>query len=833
MECRNIFLLGLAGALAGLGACDDSNSSQPTAVASASGNGNTTSLVRPTIKTCSHDSTYEYADSLVVVKVSIQASDTLSSLFFVNGMLMTKSSNQATASLNLALGQNLVAMRVQRVGDSTKYCDTTITLTRRLPLPVFSVRDTIVYDSVNVALSLPLGLSGTIRYTTSGADPISSDTAYAAPLRLKGTTTLKARTFSGTEQSGVASLTYHVYHQVQAPVLSLRSDTFNAPVNMAIRRASSLDTVYYTTDGGEPSRTSTLYSDSIGITQSETIKARSFCGMNKASSVESTVVVLAALKPTFSVPGGIYRMGQSIALSSASPVTVYYTTDSTVPQSKWTRYAAPLTVDSATRIWAYATNPGWTPSSVVTASYSFTTAVPSFSLAAGVYDTNKSLVLNDTASGATVHYTLDGSTPTCASPTYAAPIALSGTILVKAIGCHDGWLPSAVDSAYYEFKVASAIFSADSGIYRDVQTVSIKSRSPGVTWFYTTDSTLPTWNSANFQPTGTTKALVSGSSFKVGNSQWIRAIGARSGWTSSDTALRRYVIQGDTILVMDFEQSSLSAPVGDENLHFFTCKYCSQDALASQIAKALDSTAVGYDKALGFLAAGMHFNLQNTGNIQTSSEAAPAYAGFSINVPPAKMDSTYRVSFWAKFVPDQGYVLPSAPMVVEFALTDLDNQNGGYSDGFFRDVVPVTATWQHFVMDYRDFFYAGNAYHGLQPDSTNDNPKQVARFSYVDSAAMNALGLTKYQGRVLHNNFTPNWVWSLNRDNGYSKGHISAFRWSILQPLQTAAAAAASPDIQPSASPNEPGLTAAQQAALVPLAGTLWVDRVQLVRKPQ
>lgn len=789
-------------------------------------------MARPIIKTCSHDSTYDYADSVARVSVAVQTSDTLSSLFFANGTLMARSANQATASLHLVLGQNLVTLRVQRVADSTKYCDTTITLTRGLPLPVFSIRDTIVYDSVNVALSFPFGFSGAIRYTTSGIDPISSDTVYASPLVLKGTTTLKARTFSGIAQSGVASLTYHVYHQVQAPVLSLRSDTFNAPVNVAIRRASSLDTIYYTTDGGEPSRTSTLYSDSIAVTQSETIKARSFCGMNKPSPVESTVVVLAALKPVFSVPEGTYRTGQNIALSSASPVTVYYTTDSTLPQSKWTRYAAPLAVDSARRIWAYATNPGWTSSPIVAASYSFTTALPSFSLAAGVYDTNKLLVLSDTATGSTVHYTLDGSVPTCASPAYAAPIVLSGTVLVKAIGCHDGWLPSAVDSAYYEFKVAAAIFSVDSGVYRDIQTVSIKSRSPGVTWFYTTDSTLPTWNPANSQPTGTTKALASGSSFKIVSSQWIRAIGARSGWTPSDTALRRYVIQGDTILVMDFEQSSLSAPVGDENLHFFTCKYCSQDALASQISKALDSTAAGYDKALGFLAAGMHFSLQNTGNIQTSSEAAPAYAGFSINVPPAKMDSTYRVSFWAKFVPDQGYALPSAPMVVEFVLTDLDNQSGGYADGFFRDVVPVTATWQHFVMDYRDFFYAGNAYHGVQPDSTSDNPRHAARFSYVDSAAMNALGLTKYQGRVLHNNFTPNWMWSLNRDNGFNKGHISAFRWSILQPLQTAAAAA-SPDVQPSAVPNEPGLSVAQQAALVPLAGTLWLDRVQLIRKPQ
>jgi hypothetical protein len=69
---------------------------------------------------------------------------------------------------------------------------------------------------------------------------------------------------------------------------------------------------------------------------------------------------------------------------------------------------------------------------------------PVFSLESGIY-TNNSLTLTITApAGTTVRYTYDGSEPTAASPLYAAPIAFSTNMMIKARLFQPGVFPSRV-----------------------------------------------------------------------------------------------------------------------------------------------------------------------------------------------------------------------------------------------------------------------------------------------------------------------------------------------------------------------------------------------------
>ena len=78
---------------------------------------------------------------------------------------------------------------------------------------------------------------------------------------------------------------------------------------------------------------------------------------------------------------------------------------------------------------------------------------PIFTPAAGVYSPSVSVTISDTTSGATIYYTIDGTTPatsvTGSTMKYTAPILVNKTVTIEAIATASGDNPSAVGSATY------------------------------------------------------------------------------------------------------------------------------------------------------------------------------------------------------------------------------------------------------------------------------------------------------------------------------------------------------------------------------------------------
>lgn len=75
--------------------------------------------------------------------------------------------------------------------------------------------------------------------------------------------------------------------------------------------------------------------------------------------------------------------------------------------------------------------------------------MPVFSLASGTYCGAQSLIVSDSTSGAAIHYTIDGTTPTANSALYDRPIAVTISETVKAIAIGSGLASSAQTSAAY------------------------------------------------------------------------------------------------------------------------------------------------------------------------------------------------------------------------------------------------------------------------------------------------------------------------------------------------------------------------------------------------
>ncbi|MGA2890184.1 MAG: choice-of-anchor D domain-containing protein [Terracidiphilus sp.] len=81
-----------------------------------------------------------------------------------------------------------------------------------------------------------------------------------------------------------------------------------------------------------------------------------------------------------------------------------------------------------------------------------TAATPMFTPAAGTYSPTQTVTISDTASGSTIYYTTNGTTPTASSTMYTGAITVSASETIKAIAVATGYTNSAVASAAYTIK---------------------------------------------------------------------------------------------------------------------------------------------------------------------------------------------------------------------------------------------------------------------------------------------------------------------------------------------------------------------------------------------
>lgn len=116
----------------------------------------------------------------------------------------------------------------------------------------------------------------------------------------------------------------------------------------------------------------------------------------------------------------------------------------------------------------------------------------------GMFDNTHVQILCETP-GATIHYTLDGTNPTAASPVYTEPVYVSSNLLVKAIAYKEGMEDSPVVSYQVTaYKTGAPIFTFENRLLK------ISSETPDAIIRYTTDFTDPNEEStvytAPFEP---------------------------------------------------------------------------------------------------------------------------------------------------------------------------------------------------------------------------------------------------------------------------------------------------------------------------------------------
>ena len=221
------------------------------------------------------------------------------------------------------------------------------------------------------------------------------------------------------------------------PTITFSNTTGKATITTLTTRS----TIYYTTDGTEPSSSNgTAYNDTpFDVTEQTTIKAIVTRPGFTDSEVATTTIYKVAT-PTIQDNGN-----NTISITcGTSGATIYYTTDGNTPTTSSTQYTAPLGWEySGATIKAIAVKNGSINSMVATGSVTLKCAKPVFTVTKSG-DARTLSISCAFPPGATIYYTKNGSTPTSSSTPYSGAMSVVIGDVIRAIGTADGLTSSDV-----------------------------------------------------------------------------------------------------------------------------------------------------------------------------------------------------------------------------------------------------------------------------------------------------------------------------------------------------------------------------------------------------
>ena len=324
----------------------------------------------------------------------------------------------------------------------------------------------------------------TIYYTTDGATPTTSSSAYSSAIHVSSKTTIKAIAVKdGMNNSSVASATYTIVNLTHA---GTSEDPYSvADARTAIDADYGMESKYAT---GIVSEIVTAYSsqysnitfDIIDQGGSNTLRAYR-CGGTDASDVTVGDIVVVSgnlvkygdiyefgqgcqlvslvhkpAAPTFSPAAGAVVSGTEVTLACLTDgATIYYTTDGSTPTTSSSVYSSAITVTENMTIKAIAVK-NEVSSDVAEAAYTIAlpVATPTFSPATGTYSSVQSVTISTETADAIIYYSYDNENWT----EYTSALSIGETKTVYAKAEKDGMAPSAVASAEFTIHIPSITF---------------------------------------------------------------------------------------------------------------------------------------------------------------------------------------------------------------------------------------------------------------------------------------------------------------------------------------------------------------------------------------
>ena len=356
-------------------------------------------------------------------------------------------------------------------------------------------------QSVQITDATP---GATIYYTKNGAAPTTASTKYSTAIDVAASETIKAiAVAAGYAQSNIATASYTIGPRAAvSPVIKPGGGSFSAPVMVTISDGTPGATIYYTTNGASPTKSSTIYKSSIQLVASQTIKAIAIASGYAASAPASAAFVVkltTAIAPVIAPASGTYGAAILVRITDTTPgATIYYTTNGATPTIESTKYTAAIKIAKNTTLKAIAGAAKLKLSKVSSAVYSIRSATPILTPKAGTYGRAQVVKITDGTPGATIYYTTNGTAPGTSSKKYVGAISLPENTVIKAVAVAKGFAASAVASGSYIIQTATPVITPGGGSFATAKTVTISDATRGAVIYYTLNGALPTAKSTRY-----------------------------------------------------------------------------------------------------------------------------------------------------------------------------------------------------------------------------------------------------------------------------------------------------------------------------------------------
>ncbi|GEM_PF-1207408 len=190
----------------------------------------------------------------------------------------TAASSIYTTPLNITCSTTVKAKAFRLGWTDSQIATAYYQITNTVAAPTFSPNPSVIYPGpieVKMACDTP---GASIYYTLDGSDPTQDANLYSAPVLLTEYTVVKAKAYKpGWNPSPIVSATYQITNTVETPTFEPDpSMAYNGPTAITIECATPNATIYYTTDGTDPTEKSSLYSGPFTLVSSATVKARAY-----------------------------------------------------------------------------------------------------------------------------------------------------------------------------------------------------------------------------------------------------------------------------------------------------------------------------------------------------------------------------------------------------------------------------------------------------------------------------------------------------------------------------------------------------------------------------